>query len=181
MWASGILSPVYCDNRLTISYPAVRRILTDAFVDMASGHEFDCIAGVATGGIPHASWVADRMSLPMVYVRSEAKGHGKQNQIEGNLPEHSRVLVIEDLVTTGRSSIRVLETIRETTKVAPALILAIFSYQLEGVSERFQKTGTPLKTLSNFDILLDVAIKIGHIDSKFRNSLLEWRRGLRVR
>ncbi|MCY4158071.1 MAG: orotate phosphoribosyltransferase [Bacteroidetes bacterium] len=176
VWASGMLAPIYTDNRLAMSYPEVRKILTDAFIEQASGYDFDCVAGVATAGIPHAAWVADRLSLPLVYVRPEAKGHGKGNQIEGFLRESSKVLIIEDLVATGLSSIQVVEAMEEAIGAPPVLTLAIFSYQLPRVSEYFTSKGTLLKTLCNFDILLDVAVKIGYIDAEARESLLEWRR-----
>ena len=174
-WASGMLAPIYCDNRLTISYPKARRILTDGFIEKASKHEFDCVAGVATAGIPHAAWVADRLSLPFVYVRPEAKGHGRQNQIEGYLPENSRVLMIEDLIATGFSSIQVAEVLQDVTGQMPLLTLAIFSYRFQGVSELFEKKGTPLETLSDFDTLLAVASETGYIDAEFHDFLLDWR------
>ncbi len=176
-WASGILSPMYCDNRLTISYPKIRRILTDGFVEKSSEYEFDCVAGVATAGIPHAAWLADRLSLPLVYVRPEAKGHGRQNQIEGYLPENSTVLMVEDLVATGLSSIQAAEAVQEATGTMPVCTLAIFSYCLQGVSDLFQNKGTPLHTLSDLDTLLSVAVQTGYINAKKHDSLLDWRSG----
>ncbi len=175
IWSSGMMSPVYCDNRLTLSYPKIRRILIDGFVERASKYEFDCVAGVATAGIAHAAWVAERLSLPLVYVRPEPKGHGQKNQIEGYLPANSNVLMIEDLVATGLSSIQAAEAVQEVTGSMPVVILAIFTYDLKGVKELFQEKGAPLETLSNFDALLKVAYDTGHITSELRDTLLAWR------
>ncbi len=174
-WSSGMLSPFYCDNRLALSYPKIRRMLVDGFIEKASKYKFDCVAGVATAGIAHAAWVAERLSLPLIYVRPEPKGHGHQNQIEGHLPESSEVLLIEDLVATGLSSIQAAEAIQKATGSMPAVTLAIFTYNLKGVAELFQKKGVPLETLSNFDALLKVASETGHISSELQDSLLEWR------
>ncbi len=175
VWSSGMKAPVYCDNRRTLSYPKIRSMLIDGFVEKASKHEFDYVAGVATAGIAHAAWVAERLSLPLVYVRPEPKGHGHQNQIEGHLSGNSKVLMIEDLVATGLSSIQAAEAIQDVTGSMPVITLAIFTYKLDGVAELFQKKSTPLETLSDFDVLLDVAIETGYISSEWRDSLLEWR------
>ena len=176
VWSSGMLAPFYCDNRLTLSYPKIRRMLTDGFIEKASKYDFDCVAGVATAGIAHAAWVAERLSLPLIYVRPEPKGHGHQNQIEGHLPESSKVLLIEDLVATGLSSIQAAEAIQKATGSMPVITLAIFTYNLGGVAELFQKKGAPLETLSNFDALLKVASETGYITSELHDSLLEWRK-----
>lgn len=175
IWSSGMMSPVYCDNRLTLSYPKIRRMLIDGFVERASKYEFDCVAGVATAGIAHAAWVAERLSLPLIYVRPEPKGHGQKNQIEGYLPTNSKVLMIEDLVATGLSSIQAAEAVQEVTGSMPVVILAIFTYDLKGVKELFQEKGAPLETLSNFDALLKVAHDTGHITSELMDTLLAWR------
>ena len=132
VWSSGIKSPVYCDNRLTLSHPKIREFLIDGFVKKAARHDIDCIAGVATGGIAHAALIADRLSLPLVYVRPKPKGHGHENQIEGFLPKNSKVLLIEDLVATGRSTILVADAIQAFTGFMPVATLAIFTYNLLG-------------------------------------------------
>ncbi len=170
-----MLSPFYCDNRLTLSYLEVRRMLTDGFAEKASGLEFDCVAGVATAGIAHAAFLADRLSLPLVYVRPEPKGHGHQNQIEGHLAEGTRVLMIEDLVATGLSAIQAVEAIKNAAGSVPVATLAIFTYQLDGVAERFEERGSPLVTLTNFDMLLAAGLEIGHWGPETVESLREWR------
>ncbi len=175
VWSSGILAPFYCDNRLTLSYPETRKILIDGFVEKAVKYDVDCIAGVATAGIAHAAWVADRLSLPLIYVRPEPKGHGHGNQIEGYLPKNCKVLLIEDLVATGLSSIQAAEAIHSVSGSMPVGMLAVITYNLEGVKDLFQKKGLPLETLSDFDTLLDVAIDHHYIDPQLRGSLLEWR------
>ena len=172
-----MLSPFYCDNRLTLSFPEVRRMLMDGFVEKASGLEFDCVAGVATAGIAHAAFLADHLSLPLVYVRPEPKGHGHQNQIEGRLEEGTRVLMIEDLVATGLSAIQAAEAVKNAAGLAPVATLAIFTYQLDGVAERFEEKGSPLMTLTNFDILLATGLETGYWDPETVESLREWRNG----
>lgn len=175
VWSSGMLSPFYCDNRLTLSYPKIRRMLMDAFIKESEKYEFDYVAGVATAGIAHAAFVAHKLSLPLIYVRPEAKGHGHENQIEGHLPENAKVLMIEDLIATGLSAIQAAEAVQKTTGSMPVAILAIFTYNLSGVAEVFESKGSPLKTLSNFDILLQVAVQNGYIDTEMYDSLLGWR------
>ncbi len=175
VWSSGMLSPFYCDNRRTLSYPKVRKILTDAFHERASKYEFDCVAGVATAGIAHAAWLADRMSLPLIYVRPEAKGHGHQNQIEGHLPENSRVLMVEDLVASGLSALQAAEAVQKATGLMPVCILAIFTYGLDGVAELFEQKGTRLETLCDFDTFVNTALGSGHLDIELYNILQEWR------
>jgi len=176
VWSSGISAPIYCDNRLTLSYPEIRQILINGFVDKATKYgDIDCVAGVATAGIAHAALVADRLSLPLIYVRPKPKEHGHENQIEGYLPSNSRVLLIEDLVSTGLSSIQAAEVIQDETGLMPVRTFAIFTYKFFRVQELFEKKGSPLETLSDFDTLLDVAIKTNYIDSKQRDSLLKWR------
>ena len=174
-WTSGILSPFYCDNRLSMSYPKVRRLLTDSFQERALKYEFDYIAGVATAGIAHAAWLADRLSLPLVYARPEPKGYGHRNQIEGYLPEDSKVLLVEDLVATGLSSIQVADLIHRLTGSPPVATLAIFTYRLEGVAEKFQEKGCPLDALCNFDVFVDVALEKGLLNSESHDTLLKWR------
>jgi len=175
VWSSGMMAPFYCDNRLTLSYPEIRNILIDGFIEKATEYEFDCIAGVATAGIAHAALVAQRLSLPLVYVRPEPKGHGQGNQIEGHLSANSKILMIEDLVATGLSSIQAGEALKQATGAMPVCCLAIFTYNLSYVNQLFANKGTPLETLSDFDILLQVAIETQYINTKERDSLLEWR------
>src|SRR5690625_5038906 len=139
-WTSGIKSPIYCDNRLTMSYPSVRKNIVRAFVKMIEQLSVkpEVIAGCATAGIPHAAWLAEALNLPMVYVRSDRKSHGKQNQIEGHLNNGDHVLVIEDLISTGGSSIDVAIALREAGAQVTD-VFAIFTYGLERAMESFKK------------------------------------------
>ncbi len=157
-WASGRRAPVYCDNRLTLGYPALRRAICGAFADQIdeNGWEVDAVVGTATAGIAHAAWLADRLDLPMAYVRSAAKGHGRQNRVEGRLPERARVVVIEDLVSTGMSSTAVLPPLLEAGCTVHS-IMAIFTYGLAAAEKAFRAAGVPLVTLSSFPVLIDAA------------------------
>lgn len=175
-WASGMKSPVYCDNRLTISYPAVRSRIRDGFraTLKTNGIEPEVIVGTATAGIPHAAWLAGALELPMAYVRSQAKAHGTSSQIEGKIESGTRVVVIEDLVSTGRSSGRVVEALRrEGANVAA--VLAIFSYELEHSTTTFRKLDVPLYTLTNFDELFAVAGARSELADRTIRSIREWR------
>lgn len=157
-WASGLRSPVYCDNRLTLSYPPVRRAIAAGFASHIEAEKLtpDVIAGTATAGIPHAAWLAERLDLPMVYVRSKPKAHGKGNQIEGRLQPGQRVVLIEDLVSTGGSSLEAVGALREAG-VAVRAVLGIFSYGLPIAAQRFAEAHVPLHTLTSFSTLLAVA------------------------
>lgn len=180
-WVSGIKSPVYCDNRMTISYPEVRDKIADGFVTMieASFPDVEIIAGTATAGIPHAAFVAQKMNLPMVYVRSSAKGHGKGKQTEGVLPQNAKVVLIEDLLSTGGSSIQACEAL--TNEGANVLgVLAIFSYNFAQVDERFSENGIPYATLTDYETLLPIAVKMGYIDATSLESLMKWKENPRI-
>lgn len=175
-WASGMKSPVYCDNRLTISYPTVRSRIRDGFRAAleATGIEPEVIVGTATAGIPHAAWLAGVLELPMAYVRSQAKAHGTSSQIEGRIESGTQVVVIEDLVSTGGSSGRVVEALRrEGANVAA--VLAIFSYELEQSEKTFRKLGVPLYTLTNFDELFAAAGARTELSDRTIRSIREWR------
>ncbi|HLT45800.1 MAG TPA: orotate phosphoribosyltransferase [Rubricoccaceae bacterium] len=175
-WASGLRSPIYCDNRLTLSEPAVRRRLTDGFLAVLDreGLAPDVIAGTATAGIPHAAWLADRLELPMVYVRASAKGHGRGNQIEGRLDEGARVVLVEDLVSTGGSSLAAVEALRAAGAEVRAVV-AVFSYGLGRAEAAFRAAGVPLFTLTDYDTLLDVARAEGRLDDNALAALRAWR------
>lgn len=174
-WASGLKSPIYCDNRLIASYPQERKIVVDGFVQKSKTFEpFDMIAGIATGGIPYGAWLADRLNLPFVYVRSKAKEHGRQNLVEGELPLSARVLVIEDLISTGGSSLNAVEAIRaEGSKVTG--VIAIFTYGFDQAKKAFQDADCQLDTLTNYSILLDEALKTNYIRAEDLLTLQEWR------
>ena len=175
-WASGMKSPIYCDNRLTLSYPEVRKMIAEGFVSLIKENypDTEVIAGTATAGIPHAALVADKLQLPMIYIRDKAKGHGKQNQIEGQLQAGKKVIVIEDLISTGGSSLKATTAVKEAGAKATA-VLAIFSYQLNDATEAFSKESIPLQTLSNYSTLLELALEEGIIDQDQLRLLESWR------
>lgn len=174
-YTSGIFSPIYCDNRLIISYPDKRKIVLDAFLDIIDSEKikFDVVAGTATAGIPHAAWIADKLNKPMVYVRNQAKEHGKNNQIEGKLESGQTVLVIEDLVSTGGSSVKAGLALREAGAKVNNCI-AIFSYEMESAKKQFSESNIKLNTLSNFSTLINVAVNEGYIPEQDKNTVLEW-------
>jgi orotate phosphoribosyltransferase len=176
VWASGLRSPVYCDNRLTISYPYVRRRIRDGFVSAieAGGLQADIIIGTATAGIPHAAWLSDALDLPMAYVRSKPKDHGRGSQIEGRVVEGETAIIIEDLISTGGSSRVVVEAVRRAGAHVEA-VAAIFSYELPEALVAFKKGGIPLVTLTNFDVLLDVARERRILTEDAASSIEEWK------
>jgi orotate phosphoribosyltransferase len=155
-WASGKKSPIYCDNRLTLSYPEVRRLICQSFVDKIKENfkDVEVIAGVATGGIAHGALVAEALGLPMIYVRDKPKGHGRMNLIEGQLEAGKRVVVIEDLISTGGSSLKAVDGIRESGGNVLGL-LAIFTYGFEAAIKAFEAANCPFDTLTNFKSLLE--------------------------
>ncbi|KZE73066.1 orotate phosphoribosyltransferase [Paenibacillus polymyxa] len=175
-WTSGIKSPIYCDNRLTMSYPEVRELIADSFAAIIREQypETEVIAGTATAGIPHAAWVAQKLNLPMAYVRDKAKGHGKENQIEGRISAGQKVMVIEDLISTGGSSIKAAQAV-EQVGAQPLAVLAIFSYQLDKATQAFEEAGVKLQTLSNYTALMEVALREGTIQEEEMELLRSWR------
>lgn len=177
VWASGLLSPMYCDNRMTMGYPEIRRRIRDAFVDCIRHAEFgaDLIAGTATAGIPHAAWLAESLDLPMIYVRTKPKAHGKGSTIEGPIKKGQRVVVIEDLVSTGGSSVGVIDALRFENLDVLA-VLAIFSYELEEAKQAFSEIEVPLITLTNFGQLLHAAVSLGKLDTRGAESINSWRK-----
>ena len=174
-WASGIQSPIYCDNRITLSYPAVRANIINGFVEKSKDFEpFDIVAGVATAGIPHGALLADRLEKPFIYVREKAKSHGRQNQIEGLITEGSRVLVIEDLISTGGSSLKAVEALREAGCVVVG-ILAIFTYGFDKATTVFREAHCPFDTLSDYDTLIAQAIENQYVMPEELATLSAWR------
>lgn len=175
-WASGIKSPIYCDNRILLSYPDIRNFIKKAFVLKSEQFEpFDVVAGVATAGIPHGALLADTLGKPFVYVRSQAKEHGRQNLIEGNLVTGSRVLVIEDLISTGGSSLKVVDVIRESGCNVVG-VLAIFSYELEEAKTAFEVANCRVEALSNYSTLIEEAQRNGQIEPAEMDTLKLWRK-----
>lgn len=176
-WASGLHSPIYCDNRVTLSYPAVRTFIRQQFVEQMMEHygKPDVIAGVATGGIAQGALVAQELGLPFCYVRSEKKSHGMQNQIEGVVESGQSVIVIEDLVSTGKSSLLAVDALCEAGAIVKGM-LAIFTYQLPAAEENFKAKDCPLHTLTNYETLIYKAIEERYISDEDQQSLMEWRK-----
>lgn len=175
-WTSGIKSPIYCDNRLTMSYPAIRDLIAKSFAAVVREiyPDTEVIAGTATAGISHAAFTSQKLGLPMAYVRDKAKGHGKENQIEGLIKPGQKVIVIEDLISTGGSSIKAAQAIREAGG-EPLAVLAIFSYELDKAVRAFDEAGVVLQTLSNYSALIDVAVQRGLIKPEDLALLKSWR------
>lgn len=176
-WASGWKSPIYCDNRKTLSYPAVRTYIRQQFVQ-AIEHEFgrpDMIAGVATGGIAHGALVAHDMGLPFVYVRSGAKEHGMKNQVEGDLSTGRSIVVIEDLVSTGKSSLAAVTALRDEGCEVKGMT-SIFTYGFDEARVAFDNAKVKLHSLTNYSILLDQALHSGYITEMDLLPLNEWRK-----
>jgi orotate phosphoribosyltransferase len=176
LWASGWNSPIYCDNRLTLSFPAIRNFIKDEFVKHIEDKygRPDVIAGVATGAIGIGILVADEMGLPFVYVRPEPKKHGRQNQVEGFLQKGQNVVVIEDLISTGNSSLLAVEALKEAGANVKGMV-AIFSYGFKTAEENFKSAKIDLSTLSNYDNLLHLAVEKKYIDEEDLQTLQEWR------
>lgn len=173
-WASGLRSPIYCDNRIVLSYPDHRRFVIQAFAEQAASFAAaDIIAGVATAGIAHGALLAEQLDKPFIYVRSKAKGHGRQNQIEGELQAGARVLVIEDLISTGGSCLKAVEALREAGAQISG-VLAIFTYGLPKATQAFTAAKVPYATLTNYETLLQVAIEHQYIDQAEQQTLSVW-------
>lgn len=175
-WTSGIKSPIYCDNRLTMSYPNVRKKIVRAFIEKMQQlpNKPDVIVGCATAGIPHAAWLAEALDVPMAYVRSKPKGHGKGNQIEGQIFPGQKVLVIEDLISTGGSSIEAAEVLLEAGAEVLS-VFAIFTYGLPKAEDAFQKAAVSFTTITGYDSLLSVLKNKNQINDREIQELLQWR------
>lgn len=170
-WSSGMKSPIYCDNRLTMSYPEIRREIARAFEKMIREHysDVEVIAGTSTAGIPHAAWVSENMNLPMVYVRSSVKSHGKKKQVEGLIEQGQKVVIIEDLISTGASSLTTAEGLRrEGANVLG--VVAIFTYELEKATQAFDEAEMSLYTITDFTTLLNIAT----LNNEERDKLNKW-------
>lgn len=176
-WASGWKAPIYCDNRKLLSYPKERTFIRDQFVKLVREKypEAEVIAGVATGAIAHGVLVAEKLGLPFIYVRSKPKGHGLENLIEGDLKVGQKVVVIEDLVSTGISSLKAAEAISNYGGDILGM-MAIFTYNFTEAKQNFEKQGIELTTLSQYQTLLDVALEAGDITEDELESLNQWRK-----
>lgn len=175
-WASGWKSPMYCDNRLTLSFPVVRNAIRASFVHRINDtySDFDAIVGVATGGIAHGALVADELELPFAYVRSSSKGHGMQNRIEGKIGSGQKVVVIEDLVSTGKSSLNAVEALREAGCEVIGMA-AIFTYGFREAIDNFEEADCALVTLTDYDHLLNSALERNLIAEADLEILKKWR------
>lgn len=175
-WSSGMKSPIYCDNRLTLSYPNIRKDIAKGLANLIKEHypEAEVIAGTATAGIPHAAWVSADLEKPMVYVRSKAKGHGKGNQIEGRINKGDKVVIVEDLISTGGSVITAAEALRaEGADIIG--VVAIFTYGLERGKEQLADANLSYQVLTDYDTLIAVALERKDISEEELAKLKAWR------
>lgn len=177
-WASGWRSPVYCDNRQTLSYPEIRDFVRDKLTDAVEERfgEADVIAGVATGGIAHGALVADRLKKPFAYVRSAPKQHGTKKSVEGRIVKGAKVVMIEDLISSGKSSLQAVEAVREETGAEVIGLIALFTYGFDKAEDNFTAHGVPYTTLSNYETLIRVAINQGYIAQDHEDVLNLWRK-----
>lgn len=175
-WASGWHSPIYCDNRKTLSYPEVRDYIKLQFVDLVNKlyPDADVIAGVATGAIAQGALVADVLKKPFVYIRSSPKGHGMENLIEGDIAPGKKVVVVEDLISTGGSSLKAAEALRDAGCNVLGMV-AIFTYGFKTAEENFAKNQVELNTLSNYQSLIEVAAATGYVSAEDVKTLSNWR------
>jgi orotate phosphoribosyltransferase len=174
-WASGWKSPIYCDNRIVLSFPPIRNYIREIMsqqIEKQYGKP-DVIAGVATGAIGIGMLVAEYMGLPFIYVRPDAKGHGRKNQIEGFIESGQNVVVVEDLISTGKSSLNAVKALKEANINVKGMI-AIFTYGFDLASENFEKENINLNTLSNYENLLEQALETNYISEKELEALSEW-------
>ncbi|WP_109299313.1 orotate phosphoribosyltransferase [Aquimarina sp. AU474] len=175
-WASGWKSPIYCDNRITLSYTEIRKYLKEnlaKFIEDKYGKP-DVIAGVATGAIGIGMLVAEQLDLPFIYVRPEAKKHGRKNQIEGIVPEGKKVIVVEDLISTGKSSLNAVKALHEVNAEVMGMV-AIFNYGFDVAIQNFKDAALSLHTLSNYDNLLEQALDTDYITKQQLQTLQSWR------
>lgn len=175
-WASGWKSPIYCDNRKTLSYPEVRSYIKEQFAALvrAKYPQAEVIAGVATGAIAQGALVAQELGLPFIYVRSSAKNHGLENLIEGEYKAGQKVVVIEDLISTGGSSLQAVEALRNAGCEVLGMA-AIFTYGFQKALDNFEHANCELTTLSNYNAMIDLAVKIGYVKEEQVAKLKEWR------
>lgn len=176
-WASGWFSPIYCDNRKILSYPAVRKQVYEAFAQVIAEKypEAEIIAGVATGAIAHGVLAAEKMGKPFIYVRSAPKSHGLTNQVEGEYHKGAKVVVIEDLVSTGGSSLNAVEALRDAGCEVLGMV-AIFTYGFPKAQENFAAANVTLDTLSNYNTMIEQAIEQGYVHADELETLKEWRK-----
>lgn len=175
-WSSGMKSPIYCDNRLTLSYPHIRQDIARGLQQLIEEHfpGTELVAGTATAGIAHAAWVSDLLNLPMCYVRSKAKEHGKGNQIEGSAAPGQKVVVVEDLISTGGSAITAAQALREAGCEVLGIV-SIFTYELAKGKEKLAEAGLTSYSISDYSTLIQVAKEKGYINDNELQKLTKWR------
>ena len=176
-WASGILSPIYTDNRILMSYPKEREFIVNFFIKLIRKNKikFDGFAGTATAGIPWASWLAQKMKKPMIYARSETKDHGRENFIEGKIEENKTYIVVEDLVSTGSSSLNTINAVRDKGGIVEVCV-SIFTYELEKAKHNFETANVKLLTLTNFTSLVKIALKQKYIAREQLTHIMDWKK-----
>lgn len=175
-WSSGIYSPIYCDNRIVLSFPKIRKLVCDCFVEIIKEkyNDTELVAGVATGGIGMGMLIAEKLDLPFVYVRPQAKKHGRKNQIEGLIKKNIKAIVIEDLISTGKSSLNAVDALKKE-KVNVIGLISLFSYELEDAKKNISKSGLNYCSLSNFSDLIKIALSTNYIDKKQKEEIFKWR------
>ena len=172
-YVSGIRSPIYCDNRQMIGYPEERGQIIGAFINESQDYDFDIVAGTSTAGIPWASWISEKLKKPMAYIRGAKKGHGAGNQIEGADVDRKKVLIVEDLISTGGSSFSAVEAVRESGGSCVAVV-AIFTYDFKKAIKVFKEGGCKLSTITNFSTLVNVAKNDGILTDRELALVLSW-------
>ena len=175
-WSSGIYSPIYCDNRIVLSFPKIRKLICDCFVEIIKKkyNDTELVAGVATGGIGMGMLIAEKLDLPFVYVRPQAKKHGRKNQIEGLIKKNIKAIVIEDLISTGKSSLNAVDALKKE-KVNVIGLISLFSYELEDAKKNISKSGLNYCSLSNFSDLIKIALSTNYINTKQKEEIFKWR------
>ena len=175
-WSSGIYSPIYCDNRIVLSFPKIRKLVCDCFVEIIKKKYTDTelVAGVATGGIGIGMLIAEKLDLPFVYVRPQAKKHGRKNQIEGLIKKNIKAIVIEDLISTGKSSLNAVDALKKE-KVNVIGLISLFSYELEDAKKNISKSGLNYCSLSNFSDLIKIVLSTNYINTKQKEEIFKWR------
>lgn len=177
-WASGIKSPVYCDNRLLISTIEPREYIIRSFCELIRPLNVELVAGTATAGIPWASWIAHELKLPLVYVRSSTKDHGRQNAVEGNIRRQGRCVLIEDLISTGKSSIAAAKKLKEAGAHVIS-VMSLFTYDFPQTTQIFIENNLSTQSLSNFEILAKVAYDSGMLNKEDLDQVLHWRKSVK--
>ena len=175
-WSSGIYSPIYCDNRIVLSFPKIRKLVCDCFVEIIKKkyNDTELVAGVATGGIGMGMLIAEKLDLPFVYVRPQAKKHGRKNQIEGLIKKNIKAIVIEDLISTGKSSLNAVDALKKQ-KVNVIGLISLFSYELEDAKKNISKSGLNYCSLSNFSDLIKIALSTNYINTMQKEEIFKWR------